>query len=88
MNNRIEEGGIAGGSTALQAAILRSCMALFIVCMNLGAMGQMGTPTPLPPAERKKAEAESKASGTLTNYPHLVDITGCQVRRQNSLRSR
>ncbi len=35
----------------------------------------MGTATPLPPAERQKAEAESKASGTLANYPKLVDIT-------------
>ena len=38
-------------------------------------MAQMGTPTPLPPAERQKAEAESKATGALANYPHLVDIT-------------
>jgi hypothetical protein len=38
-------------------------------------MAQMGTSTPLPPSERQKAEAESKATGALTNYPHLVDIT-------------
>jgi hypothetical protein len=35
----------------------------------------MGTATPLPPDERQKAEAESKATGTLANYPKLVDIT-------------
>ncbi len=37
--------------------------------------GQMGSPTPLSPAERKKAEAESKETGPLPNYPQLVDIT-------------
>ena len=38
-------------------------------------VAQMGTATPLPPKEREKAEAERKASGTLSNYPKLVDIT-------------
>jgi hypothetical protein len=36
----------------------------------------MGTPTPLSPEERKKAEAERSATGRLENYPQLVDITG------------
>jgi len=75
MNNRIRARRIAGASKALPAAFLRLRMALFILCLNVGAMGQMGTPTPLPPAERKKAEAESKASGVLASYPQLVDIT-------------
>ena len=35
----------------------------------------MGTNTPLPPAERQKAEAERQASGPLRDYPQLVDIT-------------
>ena len=35
----------------------------------------MGTPTPLSPAERQKAEAESHGNGPLPNYPQLVDIT-------------
>ena len=75
MNNRIGARSNAGASKVLQAAFLRSCMALFILCLNGGATGQMGTPTPLPPAERQKAEAESKATGALANYPRLVDIT-------------
>jgi len=49
---------------------------LVIVYLHATAMAQMGTPTPLPPKEREKAEAERKASGPLTNYPQLVDITG------------
>jgi enediyne biosynthesis protein E4 len=46
-----------------------------IVISYTRSLAQMGTATPLPPAERQKAEAESKASGTLANYPKLVDIT-------------
>jgi hypothetical protein len=38
-------------------------------------MGQMGVATPLPPAERQKAEAEKAAHAPLLNYPQLVDIT-------------
>jgi len=37
--------------------------------------GQMGTPSPLSPAERQKAEAERTATGQVPNYPQLVDIT-------------
>jgi hypothetical protein len=37
--------------------------------------GQMGTPAPLSPAERQKAEAERTATGQVPNYPQLVDIT-------------
>jgi hypothetical protein len=36
---------------------------------------QMGTPSPLSPAERRKAEAERIATGQVPNYPQLVDIT-------------
>jgi hypothetical protein len=35
----------------------------------------MGTPTPLPPKENEKAAAERAASGSLPQYPKLVDIT-------------
>ena len=75
MNHRIEVPGITAASRLASAAFVRSCVTLFILCLNLSAMGQMGTSTPLPPTERQKAEAESKATGVLTNYPHLVDIT-------------
>src|SRR6202165_4582204 len=75
MHNRTGTRRIARASNLLAAAFLRSCMAVFILCVSTVAMGQMGTPTPLPPAERQKAEAESKATGSLANYPHLVDIT-------------
>ncbi len=57
----------------LPAAFLRWSVLLFVLRAVVTA--QMGTPTPLPPAERQKAEAESKASAPLSTYPHLVDIT-------------
>ncbi len=75
MKNEIGGRGIVGASTPPPAAFLRSCMALFILCPIAAAMGQMGTPTPLPAAERQKAEAGSEAPGALANYPHLADIT-------------
>jgi len=39
------------------------------------ALSQMGTATPLSPAERQKAESERAATGPVPNYPELVDIT-------------
>src|ERR1700688_2570316 len=75
MRNRTGAPRIAGVSKGREAAFLRWHMAVFILCLTNIAMGQMGTPTPLPPAERQKAEAESKATGALANYPKLVDIT-------------
>jgi hypothetical protein len=36
---------------------------------------QMGTPSPLSPGERQKADAERAATGPVPNYPQLVDIT-------------
>ncbi len=54
-----------------------------IICVALGVLlpaaktaGQMGTATPLSPAERAKAEAERAATTPVPNYPRLVDITG------------
>jgi FG-GAP-like repeat len=38
-------------------------------------IAQMGTPSPLPRKEQEKAAAEKVATGTLSNYPQLVDIT-------------
>src|ERR1700689_771106 len=72
MNNRVGARSIAGSPKALRAAFLQC---IFTLWLNTLALGKMGTPTPLPPAERQKAESESQATGTLANYPHLVDIT-------------
>ena len=47
----------------------------------------MGTPTPLPVAEREKAAAEANASGPLSDYPQLIDITastGIHFQHQSS----
>jgi enediyne biosynthesis protein E4 len=46
-----------------------------VLCLQTVGVAQMGTPTPLSPKEREKAEAERKATGELPNYPKLVDIT-------------
>jgi enediyne biosynthesis protein E4 len=56
---------------------LRCCAAICLLGLTSAALAQaaMGTPTPLSPAERQKAEAENRASGPLPNYPQLVDIT-------------
>jgi enediyne biosynthesis protein E4 len=60
---------------ALRIGFLKSCLVLAILCQDAALVGQMGNPTPLPPAELKKAEAERQASGKLAEYPQLVDIT-------------
>ena len=55
---------------------LRIFLAVLVILPgNAALMGQMGTPSPLPAAEREKAEAERKATGPLPDYPRLVDIT-------------
>jgi enediyne biosynthesis protein E4 len=51
------------------------CLALWMLSLAARAMGQMGTATPLSPAERAKAEAERTATTPVPNYPQLVDIT-------------
>jgi hypothetical protein len=75
MRNRIGARTIAGGSTKPLAGLFKSCVALSLVCLHAVAMGQMGSPTPLSPAERQRAAAERQLTGLLHNYPHLVDIT-------------
>jgi enediyne biosynthesis protein E4 len=57
------------------ASCRKGCVALtlFWACTTL--VGQMGIATPLPAAEREKAEAEAKETRPLPNYPQLVDIT-------------
>src|SRR5580698_11286348 len=60
----------------MQTRSLRSiaCTAL-LLALSGAAIAQMGTPTPLSPEERKKAEAEKAATGPVPDYPQLVDIT-------------
>lgn len=62
-------------STVRLASSLKLCAILFFLCPCRTGLGQMGTPTPLPAAERAKAAAERNATGTIANYPQLVDIT-------------
>lgn len=59
----------------LRADVRTSLVAFAIVFASAALMGQMGTPSPLPAAERQKAEAERAATGPLPDYPQLVDIT-------------
>ena len=51
------------------------CVALALFLAGTTLAGQMGTPTPLSPAERQKAEAEKATTEPVPNYPQLVDIT-------------
>jgi hypothetical protein len=59
----------------LQVGIFRSCITAAMLCLPAALLGQMGTATPLPAAERQKAEAERETSGKLADYPQLMDIT-------------
>jgi len=54
---------------------LSGCVALTLFLAGTTLAGQMGTPTPLSPAERQKAEAEKATTEPVPNYPQLVDIT-------------
>ncbi len=51
------------------------CLTLCVLLSVTKVIGQMGTATPLSPAERAKAEAERAATAPVPNYPQLVDIT-------------
>jgi hypothetical protein len=64
---------VSGGSKA-PPIVLGLSLALFLVSWNSDVLGQTGTSAPSP-AELQRAEADSKASGMLGNYPQLVDIT-------------
>lgn len=57
------------------ATLLKLWAGLSFLCLSVAAMAQMGTATPLSAAERQKAEEERKATGLVSNYPQLVDIT-------------
>ncbi len=54
---------------------LKFVFGLLFLMSHAMIAGQMGTPTPLSPAERQKAEAERAATGPVPNYPQLADIT-------------
>ena len=66
---------VTAGMPREMRGVLLFCAALLFLSLPVAAMAQMGVSTPLPPSERQKAEAERKASGKLTGYPQLVDIT-------------
>jgi hypothetical protein len=55
-------------------AWLASLLALLFLNIS-AAVAQMGTATPLSPAEQEKAAAERAAGGPPIDYPQLVDIT-------------
>jgi hypothetical protein len=59
----------------VRSRILRALLVILLLRLLQPVLAQMGTPTPLSPEERKKAEAERAATGPLENYPRLVDIT-------------
>lgn len=73
IKNNLGARGIRTGLT--KRAILWAVVVIAILWLHAASVAQMGTPTPLPPKEREKAEAEKKASAVLSNYPKLVDIT-------------
>jgi hypothetical protein len=64
---------ILGISATKKKYLLRSFW--LVIALQAAAVAQMGTPTPLPRKEQEKAAAENEATGTLANYPQLVDIT-------------
>ena len=61
--------------SACVRACLLLCTLLLLVAAHTPASAQMGTATPLSATERQKAEEEAKATGPVSNYPQLVDIT-------------
>lgn len=76
MRIRISLGARHITASFVTRAIFTQCVVLLLMlCLHPAAFAQMGTPTPLSPKEREKAEAERKAGGVLPNYPKLVDIT-------------
>src|ERR1700722_7657355 len=72
-NHHSWRGGCSG--TISRSRMLRALLLILLLHSLKPILSQMGTPTPLSPEERKKAEAESAATGPLENYPQLVDIT-------------
>ena len=54
---------------------IQGIAAVLFLSISVSLAAQMGTATPLSPAEREKAEAEKKLTTPLPDYPQLVDIT-------------
>ena len=76
MRNRSRSGTLYGLCFILRIRFVGACLAAIMVWVPCSTFaGQMGTPTPLSPAERAKAAAELSATGPVPNYPQLVDIT-------------
>jgi enediyne biosynthesis protein E4 len=75
MRSRIGARSINLTSRNPRGGLLKLCVLLSMACMSAVGIAQMGTPSPLSPAERQKALAEREATGALPNYPKLVDIT-------------
>src|SRR6202453_52598 len=49
--------------------------AVLFLFANTACVAQMGDSTPLPLSEQQRAAAEREASGIISNYPQLVNIT-------------
>lgn len=73
IKNNLGARGIRTGLT--KRAIFWAVVVIAMLWFHAASVAQMGTPTPLPPKEREKAEAEKKESAVLSNYPKLVNIT-------------
>jgi hypothetical protein len=72
IRNSIRVHGVALSPTV--RLFLKACAVLIVLLPGTGAVAQR-TATPLSPKEQEKAAAERAASGALSNYPKLVDIT-------------
>ena len=66
---------MAGAATIWRTNFFKTCVVLFILCLNVAGMAQRGAPTPLSAQERQKAAAEKAETSLVSNYPQLVDIT-------------
>ena len=76
MRNSSRLGTLDGLRFILRIRLGYACLAATMIWLQCATLaGQMGTPTPLSPAERQKAAAELSATGPVPNYPQLVDIT-------------
>jgi enediyne biosynthesis protein E4 len=73
--NNPGERNLTAGSRPLLILAGNIGLTLWLLFPAARSMAQMGSPTPLSPAERQKAEAEKAISGPVPDYPQLVDIT-------------